>query len=86
MRWMNLESVIQSEVSHKKNKYCVLTHVYGMQEDGTHDPICRAAVETQTENRPLGTLGEGESGTNWENSMETYILPYVYGSQWEFAV
>ena len=27
--WMNLESVIQSEVSQKeKNKYCILTHIY----------------------------------------------------------
>ena len=29
MRWMNLEPIIQSEVSQKeKNKYCVLTHIY----------------------------------------------------------
>ena len=28
--WMDLESVIQSEVSQKeKNKYCMLTHIYG---------------------------------------------------------
>ena len=27
--WMNLESVIRSEVSQKeKNKYCVLMHIY----------------------------------------------------------
>ena len=31
VRWMDLESVIQSEVSQKeKNKYCTLTHVYGI--------------------------------------------------------
>ena len=30
-RWMDLESVIQSEVSQKeKNKYCMLTHIYGI--------------------------------------------------------
>ena len=29
MRWMQLESVIQSEVSQKeKNKYSMLTHIY----------------------------------------------------------
>ena len=29
MRWMNLEPIIQSEVSQKeKNKYCILTHIY----------------------------------------------------------
>ena len=31
VRWMNLASVIQSEVSQKeKNKYCMLTHIYGI--------------------------------------------------------
>ena len=31
MRWMDLESVIQSEVSQKeKNKYCMLMHIYGI--------------------------------------------------------
>ena len=29
VRWMDLESVIQSEISQKeKNKYCMLTHIY----------------------------------------------------------
>ena len=29
MRWMNLEPIIQSEVSQKeKEKYCILTHIY----------------------------------------------------------
>ena len=31
MRWMELESVIQSEVRQKeKNKYSMLTHIYGI--------------------------------------------------------
>ena len=31
VRWMNLDSVIQSEVSQKeKNKYLMLTHTYGI--------------------------------------------------------
>ena len=31
VRWMELESVIQSEVSQKeKNKYSMLTHIYGV--------------------------------------------------------
>ena len=46
---MNLEPVIQSEVSQKeKEKYCILTHIYGIQKDGTDETICRAAMETQT--------------------------------------
>ena len=47
MRQMNLEPII-SEVSQKeKDKYCILTHIYGIQKDGTNDPTCRAAKETQ---------------------------------------
>ena len=31
MRWMNLEAIIQSEVSQKeKDKYHILTHIYGL--------------------------------------------------------
>ena len=29
VRWMDLESIIQSEVS-QKNKYRILTHIYGI--------------------------------------------------------
>ena len=48
MRWMKLEPVIQSEVSQKeKDKYCILTHIYGIQKDSTNDIKCRAAKETQ---------------------------------------
>ena len=31
MRWINLEPIIQSEVSQKeKDKYCILMHIYGI--------------------------------------------------------
>ena len=34
MRWMDLECVIQSEVSQiEKNKYRMLTHIYGIYEE-----------------------------------------------------
>ena len=46
---MNLKPVIQNEVSQKeKNKYHILTHMYGIYKDGTDEPIYRAAMETQT--------------------------------------
>ena len=33
MRWMNLEPIIQSEISQKeKDKYHLLVHIYGIQE------------------------------------------------------
>ena len=48
MRWMNLEPIIQSEVSQKeKYKYHILTHIYGILKDGTDELIFRAAMEKQ---------------------------------------
>ena len=49
MRWMNLEPIIQREVSQKeKNNYRTLMHTPGTPRDGTDEPLCRAAVEAQT--------------------------------------
>ena len=64
VRWMGLESVIQSEVSQKeKNKYCMLTHIYGILKSGTDEPSGRAGIkDTDIENRLEGTGQEGEAG------------------------
>ena len=49
VRWMNLKPVIQSEVSQKeKNKYCILTHIYGIWKNDTNEPICRTGIEMWT--------------------------------------
>ena len=49
MRWTNLEPIIQDEVSQKeKDKYHILTQIYGIQKDGTDEFICRAAMEKET--------------------------------------
>jgi len=49
MRWMNLEPIIQSVVSQKeKDKHHILTHIYGIQKNGTEEFIYRAAMEKQT--------------------------------------
>ena len=33
--------------------------------------------DTDIKNRLLDSVGEGEGGMTWENSIETCILPYV---------
>ena len=49
MRWMNLEPIIQSEVSQEeKDKYLILMHIYKIWKNGTEEFIYRAAVEKQT--------------------------------------
>ena len=63
MRWMIPEPIIQSEVNQKeRNKERVLTHIYGIQTDGTDERICRAAVETQTQGTDLTQWGEERAG------------------------
>ena len=76
MRWMKLEPIIQSEVSQKeKHQYSIITHIYGIQKDGNDNPVCETAKETQ--NNILDSVGEGEGGMVWGNSIETCILSYV---------
>ena len=49
VRWTNLETGTQSEISREEeNKYHVLTHIRGIQKNGTDKPICKAGTETQT--------------------------------------
>ena len=64
MRWMDIESVIQSEVSQKeKSKYRLLTQICGIQENGTDEPISRAVIETQTWRTDMWTQwGKGRRG------------------------
>ena len=51
VRWMDLESVIQREVSQKEeNKYRMLTHIYMESEkkNGSEEPRGRTGIKTQT--------------------------------------
>ena len=68
--WMNLESVIQSEVSQKERERekqnktkpsYQHTHTYIIQKNGTEEPIYR---DIYVDNGLLDTGGEGESGTH----------------------
>ena len=49
MRWMNLEPIIQSEVSQKeRDKYRILMHIYRIYKNGPEAFTYRAAMEKQT--------------------------------------
>jgi len=57
MRWMNLEPIIQSEVSQKeKNKYHKLTHI----DRNYYDSICRKAWRLWHREQTYGHGGAGE--------------------------
>ena len=47
--WMDLESVIQSEVSQKeKSSQHTLTHICGFEQNGLYDLIYKSEIDTQT--------------------------------------
>ena len=73
MIWMKLEPALQSEASQKeKNKYSILTPMYGIGNNGTDEPICRGGLETQ-----MQRMEEGGSGTNGDSSINICTLPRV---------
>ena len=79
MRWMNLEPIIQSEVSQKqKDKYCILTHIYRIQKNGTKEFSYKGSSgEIDIENRFMD-MGRGEERVRcMERVTWKLILPYV---------
>ena len=71
---MNLEPIIQSEVSQKeKDKYHILMHIYRIQRDGSDEFICREAVEKHREETYEHEERGGEDELYGESTMETYI-------------
>ena len=65
LRWTNLETFKKSEVNQeKKNKYCMLMHICGIQKNGIDERICKAEIETQTQ-RTSVWIARGD-GMNWD--------------------
>ena len=71
MRWMDTESVTQSEVSQKeKNKYYMLTHIYRIVKKiyVYEKPRGRTGIKTQTKRINLRTQGGGR--VSWDEVRE----------------
>ena len=63
LMWMNLMSVIWSEVNQKeKSKYHILTCIYGIYKSGTDEPICRSGIDLKTQITDLRTWTWGRRG------------------------
>ena len=87
MRWINLETIIQSEVSQKeKDKYHILRHIYGIQKNSAEDFICRAAMERHREQIYGHGEREGQGEMYGKSNMETYITICKVDSKQEFVV
>ena len=49
LRWMNLEPVIQSEISQKeKNKYHILMYIHGIYKNDIDESLYTEGMEMQT--------------------------------------
>ena len=69
---MNLEPIIQSEVSQKeKDKYHILMHIYRIQRDGSDEFIFREAEEKHREETYEHEERGGEGEMHVDTNMET---------------
>ena len=76
---MDLETVIQSEVSQKeKNKYHILMHICGIQKNSIDELVCKAEIETQMQRTNVWTpreeSGGGVGGMNWDIGIDISTL------------
>ena len=88
MRGMNLETIIQSEVSQKeKDKYSILTYIWNL--ENWYWRIYLQGSDGETWHREQ-TYRHGEKGGKGKmygkSNMETYITICKIDRQWEFAV
>ena len=75
VNWMNLEPVIQRDVPQKeKNILYIKTYIWNLETNGKDEPICRAGIKTDIENRLVDTRGKERMGGT-ENNMVA-ILHY----------
>ena len=89
VKWMDIEFVIQSEVSQKeKNKYHMLTHIYmeSKKKIGYEEPRGRTGIKTQMR-MDLRTRGGGR--VSWDEVREwhghIYTTKCKIDSYWEAA-
>ena len=75
---MNLETIIQSEVSQKeKDKYRILTYIHGIYKNGTEEFIYRATVEKKTREQTKDMERGEERVICMERVTWKLTLPYV---------
>ena len=70
---MNLESVVQSEVSQKEsNEYRVLIHTHEIQKNGTDEPTSKAGIKMQMQRVDTWTQS-GKGGQDELGDQDRYM-------------
>ena len=67
----------------KRKTNIVYSHIYiyGIWKNDTDEPMCRAWVETQMYRMDFWTWRGKENGTNWDSSIDIYMLPCAANRQ-----
>ena len=61
----------------EKNKYCILTHIYAIQKNGTDEPLCMAGIEMQMYRMNFWTQQGKERVGRIEKVASKHTLLYV---------
>ena len=77
MRWMELEPIIQSDISQKeKLQYTILMYIYMQFRKMVTITLYVREQKRHKCVEQSWTLWEREGGMIWENGIETYIISY----------
>ena len=76
VRWLNLEPIIQRNEK-EKHVLCINAYIRNLEKWYWLTYLQGMNREADIENILVDTAGEGEGGTSWESSIETYTLPDV---------
>ena len=78
MRWMNLEPIIQSEISQREKQISYTNaYIWNLEKWYWWSYLQGSKGDTDIKNRLLDTVGEEDGDMIWERSIDTYTLPYV---------
>ena len=61
----------------QKDKYHILTHIWNLERWYRWSCVQGSKGDADIKNRLLDSVGKGEGGIVWENSIETHTLAYV---------
>ena len=65
----------QNEVSQtQKNKYCISTYIHGIEKNGIDELVCKPEIDTDVDNKHIGTKRVRGNGMDWETGVDVHTL------------
>ena len=77
VRRINLEPVVQNEVSQKEKNTCINAYICNLEKQYWWIYLQGRNGDADIQNRLVGIVGEGEGRTNWESNIDIYTLSCV---------